>query len=399
MSEKIQPKVRFSGFTDAWEQRKLGDLADISRGASPRPIQNPIWFDSSSEVGWLRITDVTEQNGRIHHLEQHISKLGQEKTRVLTKPHLLLSIAATVGKPVVNYVQTGVHDGFLIFYNLKANREFVYQWLEMFRPLWQKYGQPGSQVNLNSELVKQQSIPLPSNDEQQEIVNILTKLDNTIALHQSKLEELKTVKKLAMQKIFDQEWRFKGFTDPWEQCKLGKLGSFIRNSIFPQKFSNDEFVEYSMPAFDDGKRPKAVSGIMMQSGRLKISGEVLLINKLNVRQRRIWLVENANHNAVASGEFMPFISDKVVLSFLEQLLLSDRTTRDLESISSGTSNSQKRVIPSDLLGYKIQISSSKTEQTQIATLLKDLDSLIAANQQKCDQLKKVKKWCMQNLFV
>lgn len=399
MSEKIQPKVRFSGFTDAWEQRKLGDLADISRGASPRPIQNPIWFDNSSEVGWLRIADVTEQNGRIHHLEQHISKLGQEKTRVLTKPHLLLSIAATVGKPVVNYVQTGVHDGFLIFYNLKANREFVYQWLEMFRPLWQKYGQPGSQVNLNSELVKQQSIPLPSNDEQQEIVNILTKLDNTIALHQSKLEELKTVKKLAMQKIFDQEWRFKGFTDPWEQCKLGKLGSFIRNSIFPQKFSNDEFVEYSMPAFDDGKRPKAVSGIMMQSGRLKISGEVLLINKLNVRQRRIWLVENANHNAVASGEFMPFISDKVVLSFLEQLLLSDRTTRDLESISSGTSNSQKRVIPSDLLGYKIQISSSKTEQTQIATLLKDLDSLIAANQQKCDQLKKVKKWCMQNLFV
>lgn len=399
MSEKIQPKVRFFGFTDAWEQRKLGDLADISRGASPRPIQNPIWFDNSSEVGWLRIADVTEQNGRIHHLEQHISKLGQEKTRVLTKPHLLLSIAATVGKPVVNYVQTGVHDGFLIFYNLKANREFVYQWLEMFRPLWQKYGQPGSQVNLNSELVKQQSIPLPSNDEQQEIVNILTKLDNTIALHQSKLEELKTVKKLAMQKIFDQEWRFKGFTDPWEQCKLGKLGSFIRNSIFPQKFSNDEFVEYSMPAFDDGKRPKAVSGIMMQSGRLKISGEVLLINKLNVRQRRIWLVENANHNAVASGEFMPFISDKVVLSFLEQLLLSDRTTRDLESISSGTSNSQKRVTPSDLLGYKIQISSSKTEQTQIATLLKDLDSLIAANQQKCDQLKKVKKWCMQNLFV
>jgi type I restriction enzyme S subunit len=169
-----------------WEQRKLGELADIARGASPRPIQDPKWFDDSSQVGWLRIADVTEQNGRIHHLEQHISKLGQEKTRVLAKPHLLLSIAATVGKPVVNYVKTGVHDGFLIFYDLKANREFVYQWLEMFRPLWQKYGQPGSQVNLNSELVKQQPIPLPSNDEQEKIVNILTSLDDTIALHQRK---------------------------------------------------------------------------------------------------------------------------------------------------------------------------------------------------------------------
>ncbi|PQM19268.1 restriction endonuclease subunit S, partial [Streptomyces xinghaiensis] len=108
------PQLRFKGYTDPWEQRKLKELANIVRGASPRPIQDPKWFDDTSEVGWLRIADVTDQNGRIHHLEQRISALGQEKTRVLATPHLLLSIAATVGKPVVNYVKTGVHDGFLI---------------------------------------------------------------------------------------------------------------------------------------------------------------------------------------------------------------------------------------------------------------------------------------------
>ncbi|SHM28741.1 Type I restriction modification DNA specificity domain-containing protein [Eubacterium callanderi] len=156
-----EPQIRFKGFTNAWEQRKLGELANIVRGASPRPIQDPKWFDDESDVGWLRIADVTEQDGRIHHLEQHISKLGQEKTRVLTEPHLLLSIAATVGKPVVNYVKTGVHDGFLIFLEPKFNRVFMFQWLEMFRPKWQKYGQPGSQVNLNSDLVKNQEIALP----------------------------------------------------------------------------------------------------------------------------------------------------------------------------------------------------------------------------------------------
>ncbi|EGP4840078.1 restriction endonuclease subunit S [Enterococcus faecium] len=196
------PEIRFPGFTEDWEQRKLGELATIVRGASPRPIQDPKWFDTESDVGWLRIADVTEQDGRIYYLEQHISKLGQEKTRVLVEPHLLLSIAATVGKPVVNYVKTGVHDGFLIFLNAIFDREFMFQWLEMFRPKWQKYGQPGSQVNLNSELVRNQEILIPNNEEQQKIGSFFKQLDDMIALHQRELDVLKETKKGFLQKMF-----------------------------------------------------------------------------------------------------------------------------------------------------------------------------------------------------
>lgn len=199
--EKV-PEIRFPGFTEEWEQRKLGELANIVRGASPRPIQDPKWFDTESDVGWLRISDVTEQDGRIHYLKQRISKLGQEKTRVLTEPHLLLSIAATVGKPVVNYVKTGVHDGFLIFLNPIFEREFIFQWLEMFRPKWQKYGQPGSQVNLNSELVRNQEISLPSGKEQQKIGAFFKQFDDIIALHQRELDLLKETKKGFLQKLF-----------------------------------------------------------------------------------------------------------------------------------------------------------------------------------------------------
>ena len=170
-----------------WEQRKLGDLANIVRGASPRPIQDTKWFDQSSDIGWLRIADVTEQNGRIHHLDQRLSALGQEKTRVLTTQHLLLSIAATVGKPVMNYVKTGVHDGFLIFKDPQFNKEFLFQWLEMFRPNWQRYGQPGSQVNLNSELVRKQDIQIPSVAEQKEISDFLISIDKLLTLHQRKV--------------------------------------------------------------------------------------------------------------------------------------------------------------------------------------------------------------------
>ena len=196
------PELRFAGFADAWEERKLGELANIVRGASPRPIQDPKWFDKDSDIGWLRISDVTEQDGRIRHLEQRISKLGQEKTRVLMEPHLLLSIAATVGKPLVNYVKTGVHDGFLIFLNPVFDREFMFQWLDMFRPKWKKYGQPGSQVNLNSELVRNQEIDLPRIEEQQQIGSFFKQLDDIIALHQRKLEKLQELKKGYLQKMF-----------------------------------------------------------------------------------------------------------------------------------------------------------------------------------------------------
>ena len=196
------PELRFKGFTDAWKQCKLGDLAEIVRGASPRPISDPKWFDNNSNVGWLRIADVTAQDGRIRYLEQKISELGQEKTRVIKTPHLLLSIAATVGKPVINYVPTGVHDGFLIFLNPKFNILFTFWWLEMFREKWNKYGQPGSQVNLNSDLVKNQVINIPNEKEQEKISSFLEALDKIITFHHCKLELLKNIKKGLLQKMF-----------------------------------------------------------------------------------------------------------------------------------------------------------------------------------------------------
>ena len=238
MNPSKTPSVRFKGYEDEWEERKLGELANIVRGASPRPIQDPKWFDTESDVGWLRISDVTEQNGRIHYLKQRISKLGQEKTRVLTEPHLLLSIAATVGKPVVNYIKTGVHDGFLIFLNPIFEREFIFQWLEMFRPKWQKYGQPGSQVNLNSELVRNQEISLPSGKEQQKISNFFKQLDDTIALHQRKLNLLNEQKKGFLQKMFPKngekipEIRFAGFNDDWEERKLGEVSKYSNGGSY-----------------------------------------------------------------------------------------------------------------------------------------------------------------------
>lgn len=195
-SGEKMPKIRFEGFEGEWECRKLGEMADIVRGASPRPIQDPKWFDDNSDIGWLRISDVTIQNGRIHYLEQKISKAGQEKTRVLEEPHLLLSIAASVGKPVINYVKTGVHDGFLVFKNPNFELEFMFQYLDSFVDTWQCYGQPGTQVNLNSDIVKNAEFFIPQNPKEQTAIgNFFRQLDETIALHSAEVEKLNQLKK------------------------------------------------------------------------------------------------------------------------------------------------------------------------------------------------------------
>ncbi|MDE3283047.1 restriction endonuclease subunit S [Lacticaseibacillus casei] len=194
--------MRFKGYSDPWEKRKLGDLSTIRRGASPRPISSPKWFSGTSSVGWLRISDVTEQNGRVYSVAQHLSEKGQKKTLVLTKRHLILSIAATVGKPVQNYTALGIHDGFIVFMNPKFDLDFMFYFLEKYQPQWMRFGQPGSQVNLNSELVRNLEIRLPRRDEQEQVSKILLKLDNLIAATQSKLSSLESLKKALLQGLF-----------------------------------------------------------------------------------------------------------------------------------------------------------------------------------------------------
>ncbi len=406
------PEIRFSGFTDLWEQRKLSEVADIVRGASPRPIKDPKWFDTKSNIGWLRISDVTNQEGRIHFLEQRISAIGQEKTRVLITPHLLLSIAATVGKPLINYVPTGVHDGFLIFMNPIFEKEFMFQWLEMFRPNWSKYGQPGSQVNLNSELVKNKKIELPGNSEQIKIGNCFEKLDNLITLHQRKYDKLKLVKKSLLEKMFPKNGetvpaiRFKGFTDTWEQRKLGDLmnvGSvkrihqsdwtdsgirFLRARDIVCAAKGEEPSDYLFISEEKYQKYSSLSG-KVQVGDLLVTGVgtigIPLLIKTNTRiyfkdGNIIWF-KNGN---IINGEFLyySFIGYRIQ-TFIKE-------SAGIGTVGTYTIDSGKRTIIS---------VPSFGEQEQTGLLFKKLDNLITLHQRELEKLKKIKKSLLEKMFV
>ncbi|EQC88432.1 restriction endonuclease subunit S [Lactococcus cremoris] len=417
MKERLKaPELRFEGFTDDWELRKLGSLTTVVRGASPRPIQDPKWFDKESDIGWLRIADVTEQNGRIYHLEQHISKLGQEKTRVLTEPHLLLSIAATVGKPVVNYVKTGVHDGFLIFLNPTFEREFMFQWLEMFRPKWQKYGQPGSQVNLNSELVRNQEIVLPNYKEQQKIGSFFKQLDDTIVLHQRKLDLLKEQKKGYLQKMFPKngakvpELRFEGFADDWEDRKLGDTLTELKsglsrmlsnndiglpvvraNNINDGQFNIDSDVKYWY--VNDPQGANTVNYLIRKND--------ILINFINseAKMGTATIVENTPiRDTIYTTNILRARLKKEYDSYYWFALTQINQYKINIKIITKPAVNQASFTTVDFKKLNFMFPNLK-EQQKIGSFFKQLDNTIALHQRKLDLLKEQKKGFLQKMFV
>lgn len=394
------PAIRFSGYTDAWEQCKLGELAEIVRGASPRPISDPKWFDNNSNVGWLRIADVTAQDGRIQYLEQKISELGQEKTRVIKTPHLLLSIAATVGKPVINYVPTGVHDGFLIFLNPKFNILYTFWWLEMFREKWSKYGQPGSQVNLNSDLVKSQVINIPNEKEQEKISSFLESLDKIITLHQRKLGKLKLTKKALLQKLFPKngskfpELRFQGFTDAWEQRKLSEVVTINPKTELPDEFKYvdlESVVGTNLLGFQVIKKENAPS----RAQRLASYGDVFY-QTVRPYQRNNYLFENVDKDMVFSTGYAQLRS-KLDSYFLLTLVQNDNFVKVVLDNCTGTS--YPAINGSELGKIIVQIPSNEVEANQIGNVFRGIDKSITLHQRKLDMLKNVKKGLLQKMFV
>lgn len=186
--------------------------------------------------------------------------------------------------------------------------------------------------------------------------------------------------------------------EDWDVVKLSDKGSLLRGSINPQMYPHKKFVEFSMPSFDEGKKPEIKDGISMQSGRTCIYSPVLLYNKLNVRQRRIWYVESCPEDSICSMEFLPYVSDKINLNCLKYVVNTNKVTADFEGMSKGTSNSQKRIAPSDFLDYKIAMPHDVDEQSRIATALSSIENLIFSLDKLIEKKKNIKQGTIQQLL-
>lgn len=202
MQELLTGKRRLPGFDAKWRNRFLGDLAKIQRGASPRPIDDPIWFDDSSSVGWVRISDVTQSGMHLKMTTQRLSEAGIRKSRFVGAGNLIMSICATVGRPIITALDTCIHDGFVVFDGLTINQNFLYYALLNIEDDWSQHGQTGSQMNLNTGLINGTSIPVPDDEaEQAAIAQVLSDMDADIAETEARLTKARDLKQAMAQAL------------------------------------------------------------------------------------------------------------------------------------------------------------------------------------------------------
>ena len=359
----------------------------------------------------MRIADVTAQDGRIRYLEQKISELGQEKTRVIKTPHLLLSIAATVGKPVINYVPTGVHDGFLIFLNPKFNILYTFWWLEMFQEKWNKYGQPGRQVHFNSDSVKNQVINIPNEKEQEKISSFLESLDKIITLHQRKLDKLQATKKALLQEMFPEEGqdkpkrRFKGFTDAWEQRKLGEcmnsfaygLNAAAKNYDGMHKYIRITDIDDETHNFIQSNLTSPDIDFNMDVSDYKLNVGDIVFARTGASVGKTYLY-NPNDGDLYYSGFL--IRGKVKEDCDAGFIYQNTLTKEYDSFIRITSqrSGQPGVNSKEYATFRLNIPC-KDEQEKISKVLNSLDELFTLHQRKLDKLKNLKRAYLNELFV
>lgn len=208
-----------------WDVWTLSQTARrITRGASPRPIDSPVWFDERSSVGWVRISDVTRSRRYLTETAQRLSEAGIRNSRPVPSGGLIMSICATVGRPIETRIDTCIHDGFVVFDGPVVHQPFLYHLLAALEPAWSKHGQTGSQMNLNTGLINGRLVPMPQSEaEQRAIAAALSDVDSLLESLDRLIAKKRDLKQAAMQQLLTGKTRLPGFDETWNIKRLGDL--------------------------------------------------------------------------------------------------------------------------------------------------------------------------------
>ena len=410
------PAIRFKGFSDAWEQRKLSEMCGTFEYGLNAAAKE---FDGKNK--YIRITDIDDASREFLLSDLSSPDIcldGMSKYLLSSGDIVFARTGASVGKTYIYRENDGIvyFAGFLI--RAKVNQdndaEFVFQ--STLSPSYEKYiritSQRSGQPGVNAQEYGEYDLFAPSKEEQQRIGHFLRGIDNLITLHQRKFEKLTNVKKSMLEKMFPQngssypEIRFKGFTDPWEQRKLGELvDRVVRKNI------NNES---TLP--------------------LTISAQYGLVDQITYFNNRVASRDVSNYYLVLNGEFAynkstsdgyPFgavkrldLYEKGVLSTLyivfapkkEQQIDSDYLTVFFdtdrwhkgvaERAAEGARNhGLLNISAEDFFDIDLSVPKDIVEQKQIGAFIRQLDHLITLHQRELEKLQNIKKSMLEKMFV
>jgi type I restriction enzyme, S subunit len=363
-----------------WNATSLGSLArGIYRGASPRPIDSPIWFEESSLIGWVRISDVTQSGRYLLDTTQRLSAQGVRSSRFVPTGSLIMSICATVGRPIETRIDVCIHDGFVVFESPRAEQGFLYHVLKQLEPRWSSKGQTGSQMNLNTGLIKETLVPIPpTKAEQEAIAEALSDVDALIESLEQLLTKKRHLKQGAMQDLLTGKKRLSGFSGEWEVKRLGDMLTICHGK-------SQREVEAT-----DGLYPiLATGGEIGRANRLLYNKPSVLIGRKGTidepqyMDTPFWTVDTLFYSVIREPNHAKFIFYRFCLIDWKQ-----------HNEASGVPSLNARTIES------IEIKSpGPDEQTAIAAILSDMDAEIAALEAKLIKARALKRGMMQELLT
>ncbi len=203
-SSKI-PEIRFKGFTDDWEQRKLKDISSYRRGSFPQPYGKEEWYGGSQAMPFVQVADVNDDLKLNEETKQTISKLAQPMSVYIPKESVIVTLQGTIGKVAITQYNTYLDRTILYFDTYKIGNINKYFWALTIKNKFEEERKkaPGAVIKtITKEVLSEFNLNIPQHDEQEKIGMLFANIDNLITLHQRKLEKLKEVKKSMLEKMF-----------------------------------------------------------------------------------------------------------------------------------------------------------------------------------------------------
>lgn len=410
---KRAPELRFKGFSDDWEQRKLGDLStsfEYGLNASAKG------FDGINK--YIRITDIDDSSRKFNHeslTSPDIDLSSADNYKLKDGDILFARTGASVGKTYIYTDSDGLvyYAGFLIRARIKSgvDSNFVFQhtltssYENFIRVISQRSGQPG----VNAKEYSIFEIGVPSYEEQHKIGTFFKQLDSTITLHQRKLEKLKLLKHGYLQQLFPQNSekiprvRFAKFENKWEQCEFSELAEIRRGLTYKPSDVQDVGVRVlrSSNISEDTFLLKS-DDVFVKSEAVNIeevrNGDIL-ITSANGSNRLVGkhAIIDGIREKTAHGGFM-LVARAENPQFTNALMSSNWYSKFINVFVSGGNGSIGNLSKTVLESQKIFVPN-KDEQDKIALFFSNLDSLITLHQEKLKQLKTCKKALLQKMFI
>ena len=407
----VIPKIRFKGFTDDWEQRKLIDVCDYVdyRGKTP----------TKTDSGVFLVTAKNVKDGYIDYgaSQEYISEDDYEEVMHRGKPEIG-DVLITTEAPCGNVAQVNRADIALaqriIKYrgqsNIVDNTYLKYYLLSPeFQNILNAKSSGGTVKGIKGSILHQQEIKYPKNEEQFKIGSYFNNLDHLITLHQRKCDETKELKKYMLQKMFPKkgekvpEIRFKGFTDAWEQRKFGEMASSFEYGLNAAAKEYDGENKYiRITDIDDNTHEFLSDSLtspdidLTDAEKYKLSTGDILFARTGASVGKSYIYRDYDGLVYYAGFLIRArIKDECDVEFVFQNTLTDKYNKYI-AVTSQRSG-QPGVNAQEYSEFKIQVPK-KEEQIKIGKYFQNLDHLITLHQRKCDSLKELKKFMLQNMF-